>query len=403
MRILIISSNYFPEPMGIGLYTTDLAETLSRHGDQITVITTFPYYPWWETPLHLEKYAVEHSIQNNINVYRTRLKFSSSSKTIGRVIFEVRMWLGMRKTYQRIDNKNFDKVISIIPSLGAGLIARKVVKSNKKHHYLIIQDITSNGISESGMSLGTILRHIVFPIERMIVRSASFVAVISQSMMQQVRAMSKSSTTIVLLPNYEIQAPEASRFSTRVDFNLPLDKFVVLHAGSIAQKQGLENLVETARLLKSTDVVFYLFGHGNAEEKISRSSQNLTNFFIRPPVLRDQFLSLLKCADLLIVNERSTQISMALPSKLISYFSSRVPVVAAVPEGGATYKAVEGLAFWVKADEPELLAAAIQKIALYPESGQTYAEAALRYFNQNLRAEKGRQRIMSWIRDSSII
>ena len=403
MRVLIISSNYSPEPLGIGLYTADLAYILNRDGIDVTVLTTFPYYPWWETPPHLEKYAVKHSVQDNINVYRTRLKFSSSSKTVGRIIFEIRMWLGMRKVYRRIDNKNFDKVISVIPSLGAGLIARKVVKSNRINHYLIIQDITSNGIAESGMSLGSFLRNIVFPIERLIVRSASFVAVISQSMIQPVRAMSKHSTSVDLLPNYEIEAPEALISLTRVGFNLPLDKFVVLHSGSIAQKQGLENLVETARLMKSTDVVFYLFGHGNAEEEISRSSKDLSNFSIRPSVPREEFLSLLRCADLLIVNERSTQISMALPSKLISYFSSGVPVVAAVPKSGATYKAIEGLAIWVEADEPELLATAIQKIALSSESRQSKAEAALKYFNQNLRSEKGRQRIKSWIRDSSII
>ena len=400
MRVLIISSNYSPEPLGIGLYTSDLAHILNRDGIDVTVLTTFPYYPWWETPPDLEKYAVEHSVQDNINVYRTRLKFSSSSKTVGRIIFEIRMWLGMRKVYRRIYNKNFDKVISVIPSLGAGLTARKVVKSNRINHYLIIQDITSNGIAESGMSLGYFLRYIVFPIENLIIRSASLVAVISQSMIQPVRAMSKHSTSIDLLPNYEIEAPEALISLTRVDFNLPLDKFVVLHAGSIAQKQGLENLVETARLMKSTDIVFYLFGHGNASEEISGLSKDLSNFSIRPSVPREEFLSLLRCADLLIVNERSTQISMALPSKLISYFSSGVPVVAAVPKSGATYKAIEGLAFWVEADEPKLLAAAIQKIALSPESRQSNAEAALKYFNQNLRSEKGRERMLAWIKGS---
>lgn len=400
MRVLIISSNYSPEPLGIGLYTSDLAYILNRDGIDVTVLTTFPYYPWWETPLHLEKHAVKHSVQDGINVYRTPLKFSSSSKTIGRVIFEVRMWFGMRKAYSRIENKKFDKVISVIPSLGAGLIARKVVKSDRINHYLIIQDITSNGIAESGMSLGSFLQHIVFPIERLIVRSASFVAVISQNMIQPVRAMSKDSTSINLLPNYEIEAPEALISLTRVDFNLPLDKFVVLHSGSIAQKQGLENLVETARLMKSTDVVFYLFGHGNAVKDISRSSKDLSNFFIRPSVPREEFLSLLRCADLLIVNERSTQISMALPSKLISYFSSRVPVVAAVPKSGATCKAIEGLAFWVDADKPELLATAIQKIALSPESRQLNAEAALKYFNQNLRSEIGRERMLAWLKRS---
>jgi glycosyltransferase involved in cell wall biosynthesis len=401
MQILLISSNYFPEPVGIGLYTADLAYILNRDGNKVTVLTTFPYYPWWKTPEHLDKYAVEHSTLDQIEVYRTQLKFNAPHKTIGRILFELRLWLGMRKVYRRVENKNFDKVVSIVPSLGAGLIARKVARSKKIDHFLIIQDITSNGVSESRMSFGTLLKYIVFPVERLIVRSANFIAVISQNMIEPIRAMAKTSTPVDLIPNYEIEAPEGLNLS-RTNFNLPLDKFIVLHAGSIAHKQGLENLVRAARLSQSTNVVYYLYGHGNAENDVFQASRDLNNFFIKPPVPRDQFMSLLRCADLLIVNERSTQISMALPSKLISYFSSGVPVLAAVPKSGATYKAVEGLAFWVEAEEPESLAAAIQKIVLTAESREYYAKAAQHYFNQNLKSEKGRKRLLAWVNNSKI-
>lgn len=396
---MIISSNYSPEPVGIGLYTTDLAYILNRDGIDVTILTTFPYYPWWKTPQHLEKNLVERSIQDNVEVYRTRLKFSSSSSTFSRVIFELRMWIGMRRVYRRIENKKFDKVISIIPSLGAGLVARKVAIAGKLKHCLIIQDITSKGVSESSMSFGSLLQYIILPVERLIVRSANSVAVISQNMLETIRTMSRKTNSVVFLPNYEIEAPDLLKL-TRSDFNLPLNKFIVMHAGSIAQKQGLENLVKVAGLTQSTNIHFYLFGHGNAEGEILKASQNLTNFFVKPPVPRDQFLSLLRCADLLIVNERSTQISMALPSKLISYFSSGIPVVAAVPKSGATSKSIEGLTFWVEADEPELLAAAIQEISCSPESRQYYADAATQYFNENLRSEKGRERLLAWIKNS---
>jgi glycosyltransferase involved in cell wall biosynthesis len=155
--------------------------------------------------------------------------------------------------------------------------------------------------------------------------------------------------------------------------------------------------------MQSTDVAFFLFGHGNAEDEIIQASGDLKNFYIRPPVPRDQLLQLLRCADLLIVNERSSQISMALPSKIISYFSSGVPVVAAVPEGGATHKAIHGLAFWVEADNPARLAGEIENIMLSRESCRIYADAALQHFNQNLRSETGRERMLAWATKSSAI
>ena len=400
MRILIISSNYFPEPMGIGPYTTDLAHMLISDGHDVSVITSFPYYPWWKTPSHLESFAEVHSIINEVRVYRTPLKFGASSKTLGRIFFELRMWLGLRRVHRRIKDNKFDKVISVIPSLGAGLVARKVAKKSKALHYLIIQDITANGALESGMSFGSLLQRLIFPLERLIVRSAKSIAVISQSMIAPVKVMAGDSTDVTVLPNYEIESLKPIEKLTRVDFDLPLDKFIVMHAGSIAKKQDLLNLVKTALLLDSTNVHFYLFGHGNAEEEIFAASQDVTNFFIRPPVSPEQFSSLLSCADLLIVNERPTQMSMSLPSKLISYFGSGVPVIGAVPRFGATYKAIEGLAFWVEAGEPILLASTIQEIIVSADARKFYANAASEYFEAHLQNEQGRKRYLSWLMDS---
>jgi glycosyltransferase involved in cell wall biosynthesis len=388
--------------MGIGPYTTDLAQLLNGAGNEVTVITSDPYYPWWNTPRDLLEFAVPNSTINGVHVCRTPLKFWFTSSTLGRIIFELQMWFGLRKAYLGFINNDFDKVISVIPSLGAGLVAQKAAKACNAPHYLIIQDLTANGVSESGMSFGALLQRVIHPLERLIISSAKSIAVVSQSMVTPVLAMTENSTQVTILPNYEIETLETSEEITRTEFGLPADKFVIIHAGSIAQKQGLLNLVETAQLLSSTDVVFYLFGHGNAEEEIMRASKDLGNFFIRPPVSREHFSSLLACADLLIVNERPTQISMSLPSKLISYFSSGVPVVGAVPRHGATYMAIEGLAFWVEAGEPQLLASKIQEIIASENERIYYASKALEFFQKNLQNEEGRKRYLSWLMDSHI-
>ena len=44
MRILIVSLNYAPEPIGIGPYTTGLAEWLSARGHEVEVLAGRPYY-----------------------------------------------------------------------------------------------------------------------------------------------------------------------------------------------------------------------------------------------------------------------------------------------------------------------------------------------------------------------
>ena len=403
MKILIVSSNYFPEPLGIGLYSHDMAKMLTEKGNEVWVLTTFPYYPWWKTPKEMENYAVKYSMIDGVHVHRAELQLCRTNGTIGRIIFELRMWLELRRVATHFKEQNFSKVISFIPSLGAGLVAKAVSTQKGVPHYLVVQDITTTGVSESGMSFGAILRYLVMPIERRIIESASFVSVISKSMLESARKIAPSPATIIHLPNYDTKTEPPILGLTRQDFDLPSDKFVIIHAGSIAKKQNLQNLVALATKLKSTNVQFYLFGHGNAEQEILNASIGLDNFFIRPSVPEEKLMSLLKCADLLLVNERPTQISMALPSKLVSYFSSEVPVLAIVPKGGPTYRAVENIAFWAEAGDLEAAAQKILTILRSPKERATFAREARLYYEQHLTIDIGRKNYLNWLFGSNQI
>jgi len=397
MNILIVSSNYFPEPLGIGLYSHELSSLLTEQGHRVWVLTTFPYYPWWKAQKDLESFAVKYSNIGGVHVHRANIQLTGSSTTLGRILFEGRLWSGLKRESVHLESLDFDQVISFIPSLGAGLVARGISIRKNVPLFLIIQDITTSGVSESGMSFGSILRHIVLPIERQIIRSASSISIISESMLDAVRKISSTKSPIVHLPNYDTGDDEPNQRFTRKDFELPADKFVVIHAGSIARKQDLESLVCVARSLKSTEVQFYLYGHGNAQEEILRASQGLDNFFIRPSVPKDRFKSLLKCADLLLVNERSTQVSMALPSKLVSYFASEVAVLAIVPKDGPTYRTVKNLAFWAETGDAEGVAEKIKTIIHSPIERQEYARKARIYYEKELSRESGRKRYMNWL------
>ena len=47
MRILAIGINYAPERTSVAPFTTGLCEHLVSHGNEVTVVTAFPYYPEW--------------------------------------------------------------------------------------------------------------------------------------------------------------------------------------------------------------------------------------------------------------------------------------------------------------------------------------------------------------------
>src|SRR4051794_37299516 len=48
LSVLIIGINFYPEPTGIGKYTSEFAFELAERGFEVSVITAFPYYPQWK-------------------------------------------------------------------------------------------------------------------------------------------------------------------------------------------------------------------------------------------------------------------------------------------------------------------------------------------------------------------
>ena len=48
INILIYGINYYPEPIGIPRYTTEMAEDMVSRGYGVSVVTAHPLYPSWK-------------------------------------------------------------------------------------------------------------------------------------------------------------------------------------------------------------------------------------------------------------------------------------------------------------------------------------------------------------------
>ena len=47
-EVLVYGINFYPELTGIGKYTGDMVDWLVSKNIKCTVITAYPYYPYWE-------------------------------------------------------------------------------------------------------------------------------------------------------------------------------------------------------------------------------------------------------------------------------------------------------------------------------------------------------------------
>ena len=400
-HVLLVTTNYWPEPTGTAPFATDLAMALTLEGNFVSVVTTFPHYPWWSIPSkYLGMRNLSHS-ENGISIFRTRHYIPKSSNLITRLMYELSLLKNLMQSIKRIETSNMDYVVTIGSSFAGHFIGKKFAKKNKIPLMIIIHDLIGKGLKQSGIPGGKIVSKLVESLESSNLKKASRIAVISPAMKSALEEMGVELGKVSFVPIYGTNPiPELETAKAKLSNGWDPNTFAVVHSGNMGNKQHLETLIDAAKVLSSeSDIAFFLVGHGNQEAHLKNLAKGLKNLHFMAAVADEDFPNVLGGADLLVVSERASQLEMSLPSKLTSYFFSNRPVIASVPFAGATAQYLDGLAQIVPAEDPKLLAEKILFMKQNEAFRKSLAEKALEYARLNLTRENGRKRYIEWLLD----
>ena len=401
MRILIATTNYWPEPTGIAVYTTDLAETLHANGHQVSVLTSLPHYPWWKIPREFSHLREGKRSLNGISVIRANHLVPSKMNALLRMRFEISLWWNLRRVSKKLLGNDFDLVIGCIPTVDAGIVGKRIARRLGIPFGLIVQDLSGVGAKQSGLLGGAVISTIAHFVEGKAIHGADGMVVVSPAMRDVVVGLGVPQSRVTQIYNYSAREILSShKDAARSRFGWAPDDFVVVHTGNMGAKQDLENVVRSTDTLPvNSKIKIYLVGHGNQESKLRALCEGKTNIAMLPAVSDEDYSVILSAADLLLVNERSTQMDMSLPSKLTSYLYSERPVLAAVPHGGATWKFLEGVAELVEAGDPVALARKFEELSGQPEKLAELARQGKEFAYANLSPEVGRKKYFDWVEE----
>ncbi len=398
-RVLLVTTNYWPEPTGIAVYTTDLAESSTTQGDQVTVLTSLPHYPWWRVPSEFAHLGEGTGTHNGVSIIRAKHLVPPKMNALMRMRFETSLWWNLRRVSKSMVGNDFDVVIACIPTVAAGIVGKRIAKKLGIPFGLIVQDLSGAGAKQSGLRGGAVISKIAHFVEGRALHGADSLVVVSPAMRDVVVGLGVPESRITQITNYSARAiSNFDKASARSRFGWASDDFVVIHTGNMGAKQDLENVVRAADALNGfSKIKIYLVGHGNQEANLKALCVGKSNIAVLPAVPDADYSALLSAADLLLVNERSTQMEMSLPSKLTSYLYSEGPVIAAVPRGGATWKFLDGVAELVEAGDPVALARAIEELSKQPEKLADLAGQGRVFADANLDPEVGRKKYLDWV------
>jgi glycosyltransferase involved in cell wall biosynthesis len=204
-----------------------------------------------------------------------------------------------------------------------------------------------------------------------------------------------SSTRCTVLYNWmNFQPYKEENFSDlRKKYNLE-GKFLVLFGGNLGLGQCVENIADlAAHCITNDNIRFVVIGKGVKKDALQEMAkeQNLTNMIFLDFMPREDYLRFVKSADLGLISIHGNNAAPTCPSKVISYMSLKIPVLALINRNNDYGQILEEKAkagYWAVASDKERVYELFDKIYNDASLRKEMGENGYRFFCENLTTEK---------------
>ncbi|WP_228373730.1 glycosyltransferase [Demequina soli] len=383
--VAIVGINYPPERTGIAPYMGALAHGLAARGCAVRVVTAQPHYPEWQIQKGYFHWTRDED-DAGVQVHRCLHMVPHHPQGIPRLVSELSFG-----AHAAVDGWGRPEVLVLVsPALFASAVANLRARMRDRTTPVVVwvQDLYGRGLAETGG--GGIAGKVIRRVEGHLLRSATRVVVIHERFKKAiVEDYGVDPANVVVVRNWTHLAAHApiERIAARLERGWG-DEPVLLHAGNMGVKQGLDHVIAAARVAQERGerLRFVLLGDGGERDRLEHLAQGLDNVDFLDPLDDEGFRRALAAADALLVHEAPGISEMAVPSKLTSYFDAGRPVIAATDLHGVTADEVRaaGAGVVVPAGDPDALidaalamAADRDAAAALGAKGRAYREAVL--------------------------
>jgi colanic acid biosynthesis glycosyl transferase WcaI len=380
---MLVGLNYAPEVVGIGPYTTELAENLAARGHRVSVLTGFPYYPHWRIdPRYERKRPFLVEMINDVKVIRSPILLPGAQQSaFRRILFDSS--LSVTALIGSVGIRQIDAVICVTPPLQLGLTAWLIARSHRARFILHLQDLVPDAALSVGMMREGRAVAIARRLERLVYSHADRITVISPGFLDNLVRKGVPEEKLLVLPNWV----DTRRFhgvldpSVRERLGAKNGETLVLHTGNMGAKQGLETVIDAAAQLADEKIVLTLIGDGNRRPELEARATSLGLRNLRFLPLQNDLPATLATADVLVLAQRGRVIDSVAPSKLLSYMAAGKPIVAAVNERSEAGRIVQiaKCGIVVPPEEPAALADALRTLHRRPGDYVQLGDAGRRH------------------------
>jgi colanic acid biosynthesis glycosyl transferase WcaI len=345
LRILLHSINYAPEVTGTGKYNGEMGEWLAGRGHEVRVVTAPPYYPEWRVLEGYSAWRYRRERVAGVEVWRCPIWVPAELSGIKRLIHLASFATSSFPVMLRQVAWGPDIVMVTEPPLFCVPQARLTARFSGAKTWLHILDFEVDAALRLGMLKGWHdVRRFWYKIEYVLLRGFDRISTISEKMRQRVVEKGVPEDRTQLFPNWaetDFVLPLQPDSQVRRELGAGPDDVLVLYAGNMGEKQGLELVLDAAEQLRErTDIRFAMVGAGAAQERLERTARQrgLGNVCFFPVQPLDRLPLMLAAGDIHLVIQRREAADLVMPSKLTNILAAGRASIATADPGTALYE-----------------------------------------------------------------
>jgi len=392
MKILLVVANFIPEIGSAAHIYYDLAKEFLKKGHDVDIITSYPR----EFNLNKEDQNKEYPLIDDIGgitVYRCKHPVLRDNIIIRGLEHFYVPYIYFNK-FKSI-NKKYDVCLMYIPPLPLYYLAKKIKNHDGTPSILNFQDFHPQELTDVGVLRNPLMIKLLEYIESKAYVNADHITVLSKGGIKYIQERGANLNAVthiynsICLDDFNDMI-QKSYFKNMYKIK---DKFLISYAGILSPYQGIDTILNTARLLKDhDDIVFLIAGEGSEKQRIEEriKDEGISNVRLLSLLPRPDYFNLINSSDVSLISLDERMKAPCLPGKTVNLMACSQPIVAMVAGESETADVVRKAECGIVVKPGDI--AGIRSAILYLKEDASVRESmgsnGRRYLENNMTLEK---------------
>ena len=392
MRILLLHQYFLEEDDAGGSRFNEMTRQWTGQGHEVTVLAGMMHY---NGDRKREEYKGRWFVkkkQGKVTVWRSHVSESYNSGFLGRLwgyfsFVASSLWAGLFKA-----RGTYDVILVTSPPLFVGITAYLLSRLKQTPFVFEVRDLWPESAIDTGVVTNKAIIKLAYGLEAFIYKKARLINVLTPAFRDTlVEKKGVPAEKVIFIPNAAdfslsdkiVEHFDAEGFRAEKGW---ADKFVVTYVGAHGVANHLEQVLETADLLRDTKLLFVLIGGGmrKAVLKEQAAYMKLNNVLFLDSVAKAEVFKYIMASDMgASVLKKVDTFKTVYSNKTFDYMACKKPILMAID--GVSRELVEEAraGVYVEPEDPQDFAAKIRMYMTDPGRLKKEGENGFAYAKRN--------------------